>query len=175
MFGRTSTPSALADAALGAASGLAGTWVMSLVHRPIMRTGSEQTKRREKEAQGDMPPPLIRAAESAASVAGTSLPPDKKKPAAKVVHYGYGMLWGVAFALGARYVEERFRRYPLAAGLAFGATLWALSDEVLVPLFHFSHPPTRYPASTHAKGFAVHLVYGAATEASWRAMRAAAR
>jgi hypothetical protein len=163
--------SALVDAALGAAAGLAASWVMSLAYDPIMKAGGEETLRKEKEAAGDLPPATIRAAQVAAEKVGRPLPDDRDKQAlgGKVVHYAYGTAWGAAFALAARAFAPRA---PIAAGLGFGVILWVLSDEVLVPLFRFSRPPTRYPASAHAKGLASHLVYGVATEAAWRLARA---
>jgi hypothetical protein len=169
---RNGSRGVIVDAALGAASGLAASWVMSLLYKPIMRAGDDETRRREKEAQAGMPPATIKAAEAAAKVVGSELPPDRKKQAlgGKVVHYAYGTLWGAAFAVAARAVAPRV---PLATGLAFGAALWLVSDELLVPLLRFSHAPARYPPSTHAKGLASHLVYGVATDAGWRLTRAA--
>jgi hypothetical protein len=39
-----------------------------------------------------------------------------------------------------------------------------------VPALGFAKGPRAYPASTHAKALAAHLVYGAATAASFRAL-----
>lgn len=155
------------DAALGAAAGLFASWVMSLAYKPIMGAGSEETRRREKEAAGGMPPATIRAAQVAAEAVGRPLPDDRGKQAigGKLVHYAYGTAWGAGFALAARALAPRA---PLASGAAFGLLLWLLSDELLVPLFRFSRPPARYPPTSHAKGLAVHLVYGVATDAAWR-------
>ncbi len=171
-WGRARRPGRVADATIGAASGLAASWVMSAAYKPIFRAGGEQTRRREAAAQAGMPPATIRAAEAAASLVGERIPERRKGLGGWVVHYAYGVAWGAAFALVARAVAPRA---PVATGLAFGAVLWVLSDEVLVPLFRFSRPPTRYPASTHAKGLAAHLVYGVATDAGWRLGRAALR
>jgi hypothetical protein len=171
-WGRERGPGPVADAAIGAASGLAASWVMSAAYRPIWRAGDEETRRREKEAQGGMPPATIQAAEAAASAVGQWIPDERKGLGGWVVHYAYGIAWGAAFALAARALAPRA---PVATGLAFGAALWVLSDEVLVPLFRFSRPPTRYPASTHLKGLATHLVYGVATDAGWRLARRAVR
>ncbi|HET8538301.1 MAG TPA: DUF6789 family protein [Anaeromyxobacter sp.] len=170
--GRERRPGAVADAAIGAASGLAASWVMSAAYGPLWRAGSEETRRREQEAQGGMPPATIRAAEAAAAAVGRELPERRKGLGGWIVHYAYGVAWGAAFALGARAAGGR---RPVATGLAFGVALWLLSDEVLVPLFRFSRPPTRYPATTHAKGLAAHLVYGVATDVGWRLGRAAWR
>lgn len=44
-------------------------------------------------------------------------------------------------------------------------------DEGLTPLLGFSAPNRAYPASTHVRAFAAHLVFGlavaAVTEATW--------
>jgi hypothetical protein len=165
---------AVLDAALGAAAGLFASWVMSLAYRPIMQAGNEKTRRREQEAAGELPPATIRAAQVAAEKVGRPLPEEREAEAlgGKIVHYAYGTLWGAAFAIAARAVAPRT---PVAAGLAFGTILWVLSDEMLVPLFKLSQPPTRYPATSHAKGLASHLVYGVATDAAWRLARAPLR
>lgn len=166
-------PGAARDALAGAVAGVGASWVMSAAYRPIMRAGSAETRRREHEAQAGLPPSTVRAAEAAARAVGAALP-DRRSRAlgGKAVHYGYGAAWGAAFALGARALAARWRP-PLATGLAFGALLWFLSDEVLVPLFGFSRSPARYPASSHLKGLASHLVYGVATDVAWRAARGA--
>jgi hypothetical protein len=158
------------DAVLGAASGLLASWVMSAAYRPIMQAGGEETRRREKEAAGGLPPATIRAAQVAAETVGRPLPDDREAQAlgGKVVHYVYGTVWGAAFAVAARVLAPRA---PIASGLVFGAILWVVSDELLVPLFRFSRKPTEYPATTHAKGLASHLVYGVATDAAWRLAR----
>jgi hypothetical protein len=161
--------SAVLDAALGAGAGLFASWVMSLAYGPIMRAGGEATRRREKEAAGELPPATIRAVQVAAGTVGRSLPEDREALGGKIVHYAYGTAWGAAFALAARALAPRA---PVATGLGFGIVLWVLSDEMLVPLFKLSHPPTRYPATSHAKGLASHLVYGVATDAAWRLARA---
>jgi hypothetical protein len=162
------------DAALGAGAGLFASWVMSVAYGPIMRAGGDAARRREKEAAGDLPPATVRAAQVAAATLGRPLPEEREAQAlgGKIIHYAYGTAWGAAFALAARAVAPRA---PISAGLGFGILLWVLSDEMLVPLFRLSRPPTRYPATSHAKGLASHLVYGVATDAAWRLARAPLR
>ncbi len=171
-WGRGARPGRVWDGAIGAASGLAASWAMSAAYRPIWRAGGVETRRREQEAQAGMAPATIRAADAAAGVVGRRIPDRSKGLAGWIVHYAYGIAWGAAFGLAARAVAPRA---PLVTGLAFGAALWLLSDELLVPALRLSRPPARYPASTHVKGLAAHLVYGVATELGWRLGRAAAR
>jgi hypothetical protein len=50
-----------------------------------------------------------------------------------------------------------------------------LVDEGLTPLLGFSAPNRAYPLATHARGVAVHLVFGmavaAVTETAWALLR----
>ena len=59
------------------------------------------------------------------------------------------------------------------AGLPFGAAVWLIADEIIVPAFGLSKPPTEYPPSTHAYSIASHLVYGLTTEIVRREARRA--
>ncbi len=170
MVGWERRPGAAADAVAGAVAGLAASWAMSASYGPIMRAGSAETRRRELVAQAGLPPSTVRAAEAAARAVGADLQDHRSRAlGGKAVHYGYGAAWGAAFALVARALP---RPPPLLTGLAFGALLWGLSDELLVPLLGFSRSAARYPPSSHVKGLAAHLVYGAAADAAWRAARA---
>jgi hypothetical protein len=159
------------DAALGALSGLAASWVMEWAQARIMAVGSDETRRREKEAQGDLEPATYRAAEAAAHLVGRTLPAERKRVAAEVVHYATGALWGAAFGA----LAPRLPAPALAAGAAWGLVVWLANDELLVPALGLSRGPARYPPSTHAKALASHLVYGAATDAGYRALRAVVR
>ncbi len=61
---------------------------------------------------------------------------------------------------------------PRHAGLATGATMSAIADELMTPAFGFSAPNLDYPPATHARGFVAHLVFGlavaATVEAGWQ-------
>ena len=53
----------------------------------------------------------------------------------------------------------------------FGTAVWLGADEVAVPAFRLSKPPTEYPVSVHAYAFMSHLVYGVTTDLVRRAVR----
>ncbi len=161
--GRISAQRTLVDALLGAASGLAASWVMEKAQTWIMSAGGPVTKRREKEAQGDLEPATVRAAERAASAAGTSLPRDRMGAASEAVHYATGTAFGAAFGM----LAPRVGLPAVVAGPLYGIVVWLLNDEGLVPALGLSKKPWEYPASTHAKALASHLVYGAATGAGY--------
>jgi uncharacterized membrane protein YagU involved in acid resistance len=85
------------------------------------------------------------------------------------IHYGYGAAWGAVMGVLGRKVSLP----PIVSGAVLGAALWLVSDEVIVPLLRLSLPPWKYPASSHGKALAGHLVYGVAVDSAWRVMRMA--
>ena len=111
----------------------------------------------------------VKAAQAIARrVSGRSIPEERKKLAGQVVHYAMGIVSGAAYGMLAENVRKR---QPLA-GLLFGASVWAIADEVAVPAFGLSGMPWKYPASIHANALAAHLVYGGTTWAVARGIRA---
>lgn len=80
------------------------------------------------------------------------------------VHWVYGLT--VAGLYGAARTRARRDRPDISGGLIFGLGLWAVGDELLVPLLGLSDAPTEFPASFHAQALAGHLAFGAATAAA---------
>lgn len=159
----------LVDALVGAASGLAASWLMEQAQaRIILPAGSPAAKAREQAAQGDLPPATVRTAERAAALLGRSIPEARKRAAGEVVHYATGAAFGALYGVAAR----RIGLPALLGGALYGAAVWLLNDEALVPALGLARRPWDYPASTHAKALAAHVVYGAATEAGFRALGA---
>jgi hypothetical protein len=148
----------------GAASGLVGSWLMEQAQRRLSALGSEETRRREADAQEGWEPATYRAAELAARTFGRTLDDDRKAAAGEVVHLLTGAIAGGVFGAAAHALGAR----GVLPGLVFGAVLWLVNDEVVVPTLGLSQPPARYPASTHAKALAAHLVYGAAAGSGLR-------
>jgi uncharacterized membrane protein YagU involved in acid resistance len=169
-FGRRRR-SVLVDALAGMVSGLAGSWAMEKARDRIARAGGEETKRREQRAQEDAAPPTVLAAERAADAAGASIPEHRLGTAARAVHYATGAAFGALYGV----VAPRLGAPALLAGPLYGAAVWLLGDEALVPALGLSKEPWKYPASTHAKALATHVVYGAATGAGFRLLEAAVR
>lgn len=89
----------------------------------------------------------------------------------RVIHWGYGLL------LAAGYGAIRGDRpgSDLAGGLAFGAALWALADELAIPLLGLGPSPRATPPRVHAQWLAGQLAYGAATAAATHALAARTR
>ncbi len=48
--------------------------------------------------------------------------------------------------------------------MPFGAAVWLVADDAVVPALGFSKAVTEYPLSTHAYALSSHLVYGLTTD-----------
>lgn len=85
------------------------------------------------------------------------------------LHFGYGTVSGVAYALVQRAIGgER----PVLEGLVFGTALWAAGYCGWLRLAGLYPPPTRLPKrEVGAELIATHLIYGATTAAAHRAFR----
>ena len=94
---------------------------------------------------------------------------EKKEIAGAVVHYAFGVATGGVYGA----IAELKPATTTGAGLPFGAAVWLIADEIIVPALGLSKPPTKYPLSTHASSIASHLVYGLTTEIVRREVRRA--
>jgi uncharacterized membrane protein YagU involved in acid resistance len=71
------------------------------------------------------------------------------------------------------YLVEKSGKGGVFQGATFGTSVWATADEVAVPLLGLSGPTTERPAEPHLQSLASHIVFGIATEAVRRGVRAA--
>lgn len=93
----------------------------------------------------------------------------EKQIAGAVAHYAMGATSGAVYGIAA----EVSPTTTLGFGLPFGAAVWLVADEGIVPALGLSKGPTEYPVSVHAYAFASHLVFGASTEVVRLAIRRA--
>ena len=93
----------------------------------------------------------------------------EKESAGAIAHYAMGVTSGAIYGAVAEVVPGA----TAAEGLPFGAAVWLIADEGVVPAVGLSRKPTDYPLSIHAYAFASHLVYGLTTELVRRAVRRA--
>lgn len=165
----------------GLAAGLVASWTMNQFQAALSRraAGSEKshgaqslqpsdgsTGDQSQDAQED-DATVETAKLISRNVFGHELQESEKEPAGAAVHYAFGIATGGLYGALAEMTPE----VTTAAGLPFGAVFWLVADEISVPLLGLSKGPTAYPLSTHAYSFAAHLVYGATTELSRRALR----
>jgi putative membrane protein len=93
----------------------------------------------------------------------------EKETAGAVAHYAMGATSGAIYGA----LAEVMPVTTVAEGLPFGAAVWLVADEGVVPALGLSRKSNEYPASVHAYAFASHLVYGLTTELVRRALRRA--
>ncbi len=74
----------------------------------------------------------------------------------QVVHWSYGINWGIAAGV------SRSLGVPLTRGmgLPFGAALWAFGDTWMLEKLKLAKPPSEYPLHVHASALGAHLIYG---------------
>lgn len=150
----------------GAAAGFAASIAMTQFQKAMnaaMRSQRNGRNKRNEEA-----PATVKAAETMAKRFGVrKLSDDQKKAAGLAVHYFFGTMNGAIYGALSRSPKAR-----LGFGSIYGTALWAIGDEIAVPLFGFSKPALEYPWTTHASALASHIVYGVTAEGVRRGVRA---
>ena len=157
---------ALMDLALSAVAGYAGTKAMEPVSMKLYQLESPAARAREDAARPGAPYRI--AAEKLTGVFGLELTEQQLNRLSLAFHYGLAIQWAPLYPL----LRRRTSLGPAAAGLATGAAMSVVADELMTPAFGFSAPNLDYPLVTHARGFLAHLVFGLAAaavmEAGWR-------
>jgi uncharacterized membrane protein YagU involved in acid resistance len=85
----------------------------------------------------------------------------------RVMHWGYGVLWGVQYGI----VAGSLSRRRVAPAMLLGPVVWASSYAVL-PLAKLYKPIWQYDAETLAKDLSAHMAYGLATAITFRILTA---
>jgi Protein of unknown function (DUF1440) len=160
----------------GVAGGAAGTLAMGLYMRGMKslkgaeaQNGGSQGQPREHDVS--LVAPQHGEGESATAAVGRILyrkiarkeaPPETSQKLGNVVHWSYGIKMGGTYGL----IRKPGRKLDILSGAAYGAGLWALGDEVALPLLGLAEGPKAYPKSLHAETLGAHIVYGVATAAA---------
>ena len=168
----------------GLAAGIAATLVMDQFQN-LLSEGQQVMEKQKKLAAGESPWEIAheqtqqqqqkeesegsteKLARRIAEAAGTTLPKEQRKLAGQAVHYTFGTLMGLVYSTTAEWLPE----VTTGGGTAFGTLLFLGADEVAVPAFHLSGPPTETPVSGHMQYWAAHVVYGATLELSRNLVR----
>ena len=93
----------------------------------------------------------------------------EKDTAGTALHYAYGVSMGGLYGAAAELAPQ----VTVGAGALYGAGIWVVADEGVVPALGLSKSATEYPISIHAYALASHLVYGLTTEIVRGAVRRA--
>jgi hypothetical protein len=161
----------IGELALAPVAGYVATKAMEPVSAKLYELQSSQDRRREDAAWAG--PPYRIAAGKTLGLLGLHPGDRALDKAGLAFHYGLAIGWAPVYALLRRLTGLR----PAAAGLATGTAMSLIVDEGITPLAGFSAPNRAYPAATHLRGLAAHLVYGMAvatvTETAWDCATAA--
>ncbi|HUB81089.1 MAG TPA: DUF1440 domain-containing protein [Bryobacteraceae bacterium] len=156
MFYRSSKNKLFKGLIAGALGGLAASWTMTQFQVRLSRAlgqshphGDEEEDATEKTAQ------MVSSALLHHELSG-----DEKKAAAPVVHYAYGTGIGVLYGG----LVQKQAAATSGFGTGYGAAIWAIGDEIAVPLLGLSKKASETPVSQHLQYLAAHLVYGVTLE-----------
>ncbi|MEP6912039.1 MAG: DUF1440 domain-containing protein [bacterium] len=134
---------------------------------PEVGVGRELKAEGKDDEDDDAPERLANA--RSVSVTGHELNEREKEVAGTAFHYAMGMTSGALYGAAAEIIPA----VRVGAGIPFGAAVWLIADEAIVPAVGLSKSPDGYPPSIHAYALASHLVFGLTTELVRRAMRQA--
>ena len=157
------------DVVKGAVAGLIGGLVASFVmgeFQTLLSALSEEEKKPKKKKEDE--PANVKTAEAISeNVFDHKLNKSEKEPAGEAVHYAMGAASGLIYGIAAEVAPIT----TVGLGLPFGAAVWLVADDIVVPALGLAKPATEYPLSTHAYALSSHLVYGLTTDLMRRAVR----
>jgi uncharacterized membrane protein YagU involved in acid resistance len=150
----------------GILAGFVGTGVMTGVQLAVRWARDQPLGTPVPRTWADAPAPA-QAAKKAADAVGEGRRITKKDVplVTNVLHWAYGISWGVAYAAAARAVAPS----PVAGGAAFGTGVWLAAYAELVPLGIYE-APWKYPPQEVALDLGYHLAYGIAVGAAFAAL-----
>lgn len=147
----------------GALGGLAASFAMNQFQAVLSsaKKAVAEGPEGQQESSGGGEDANVKTAEAISEkLGGHKLSEAEKKWAGPAVHYGFGTLMGAVYGA----LEHSVPEIGLGRGALFGTALWLGADEIAVPAFGLSGPPTETPVSSHLSGLAAHLVYGLVTD-----------
>lgn len=174
---RTSKPSLARGIAIGAVAGIAATVIMDQFLK-LASSGQKAIEKQKKLAEGESPWQIAHeqaqqeqqaaqredsteiVARKIADKIGKPLTKESKKKAGRAVHYSFGTLMGVVYAVTAEVLPEA----TAGGGTGFGTLLFLGADEVAVPALRLAPPPTETAPIDHLQHWAAHVVYGGSLE-----------
>jgi len=170
-MGRAAKVSPVAAVILGAAAGAAGTAAMNgLWFARYRRGGGQQGPVAWETVEGvdkwdDTSAPGQVGRRIVEGFTQHELPDRGARTMTNVVHCATGLAWGAQFGIVAGSTVRRC----WTLGLLFGPLVW-LASYVLMPLAKLYKPIWEYDLNTLAKDLSAHMVYGAATGATFAAL-----
>jgi putative membrane protein len=168
---RHATASDVATGALvGAIGGLLAGFLMNRSHslfssgKQALLGGDEpsifQSAGPRREAFQHEPATAQAAQDLAISVLDRPLDPKEKQVGGLLLHYIFSVVCGAIYGG----LLSAFPSISRSRGLAAGAALWVIADEVAMPALGYVKPPQKYPFHKHVQALINHLVFGFVTD-----------
>lgn len=127
-----------------------GAWIQS--RRPGNHDGDAQPAQEPSGDDALSSPEKV--AKRGAALLGIELDREQVAAWGNRVHWWHGIQLGIPYRLA----QPKPR---ITSGLAYGAALWLLSDELLLWAVGVAKSPASYPLKVHLDALAAHCVYGA--------------
>lgn len=160
LFQRRLEPEPWKGLASGLIGGLVASWSMTQLQNAWQKLSESRQSGNGKDRKlqtDEQAPATIQTAEAVSeSVFDHELTKPEKEKAGPAVHYAFGTTMGGLYGVAAEFEP----RVAMGNGIPFGAALFVGADEIAVPAFGLSKPPTKVPLSKHVYGLASHLFYG---------------
>ncbi len=157
------------DVVKGAVAGLVGGLVASFVmseFQAFLSSLSEEEKKPKNKKEDE--PANVKTAEAISeNVFEHKLKKSEKEPAGEAVHYAMGATSGLIYGIASEIAPVS----TVGLGIPFGAAVWLIADDVVVPALGLAKSATEYSLSTHAYALSSHLVYGLTTDLVRRGVR----
>lgn len=164
----------LTGAVIGAAGGLIAGFLMNRAHA-LFSAASEAVGPSEepsifesagprREATQHEPATSQAADDLAQAVLDRPLTHDEGRAGGLALHYAFSAGCGAVYGA----LASAFPTVGKARGLAAGAAIWVLADEVAMPALGYTKPPQKYPFHKHVQSLINHLVFGFVTDAIHR-------
>jgi uncharacterized membrane protein YagU involved in acid resistance len=156
--------------AAGLLGGVAASWTMNASQSAMSEIRKRRAKAQHSTGQTNSnqqqpsteDPATVKAARAISKqVFHHELRDDEKSLAGNATHYAMGSGSGAIYGATAEVLPAA----TLGRGILFGAALWLIADEGIVPALGLSKAPVEYPASMHGYALASHLVYGVTADA----------
>jgi hypothetical protein len=163
-------------------AGVAAGFVMNQFARTVSRlTGGREGQAAapgsHRVGRGAQPPQATSHAEQDAAVrAGTSVykaisghhpPHDQQRRLGSAAHYAFSASLGLMYGL----LQDRAPWIGAGRGSLYGAAVWIVADEGIVPALGLSRGPRSLGRSLLLYGLAGHLVYGVALDIAYRKLQ----
>lgn len=164
----------MATAALvGAAASIPASMIKALTESPLQRAAELlwPPTAQDRELVGTDPtghienmPPAVLADRAARRLGRGPLTRQARLRLQNVIHYGTGVMAGVAYGV----LAEAFPSVTAGTGVAAGVGVYAAGHGTALPLLRVQEPPWRLPRAAVLWEFTSHLVFGLVMELARR-------